>query len=619
VLVLCGARREFLEKRPTWAGPASTGFVVELHSLEAGEIARLVLGLATEPVDPLVERRIVEQAGGNPLFAEQLLALATEAPDVVLDHTPPTVEALIASRLDRLDVSELAVLRRAAVVGRRFTRAELEDVTRPEEGDRTDQDLADLMRRALLHPRQNVYVFHHVLVRDVAYRGIPKAERADLHERAARGLDRRQGAEEIVGYHFEQAHRFLHEIGRLDDRARELAAAGAERLESAGLRAWKRSDAPAAANLLSRAIDLAPNSGSICELALALNVRGERTRAMELLVDVPEPRARMERMFLQSLSEPDRAGELLELATAAIPVFESAGDNRALGRAWYCVAHVRGGFYCEYGAMEEAAERVAACYRRGGWSFSGAVDLLGLALSFGPRPVDEAIARLELTAGDCGDRDVEANANIWLGWLEAMRGNFDLARAHVEGARTAFRELGLTAGVVDSCGRALGMIESLAGSPATAARSLRDACSFLQELHNAAPVLATRAAELAAALYEQESYDEATEWLGIASQSAGEDDLDAALTRQPVEAKLRAKQGDVQEAERVARANVALAERTDALNRQADALLALAEVLDLAGSPDESRECLRQALALYERKGNLAAARLLSQRLPAVA
>jgi DNA-binding SARP family transcriptional activator/tetratricopeptide (TPR) repeat protein len=617
VLVLCGARREFLEERPTWGGPTSTGFVVELRSLDAGEVEKLVLGLAAGPVDPLVERRIVEQGGGNPLFAEQLLALATEAPDLVLAQTPPTVEALIASRLDRLDVSELAVLRRASVVGRRFTRAELEDVTPPEEGQRTDQDLADLTERALLHPRESVYIFHHVLVRDVAYRSLPKAERADLHERAARGLDRRDGAEEIVGYHFEQAHRFLDEVGRLDDRAHELAAAGAERLEGAGLRAWKRSDAPAAANLLSRAVKLAPDDGPICELALALNVRGERARAMELLADVRDARAEMERAFLQSLSEPDRAGDLLELATAAIPVFEQAGDNRALGRAWYCVAHVRGGFYCEYGAMEEAAERVAACYRRAGWSFSGAVDLLGVALNFGPRPVDEAIARLELTAADSGYRDVEANAAIWLGCLEAMRENFDVARAHVEGARVAFRELGLMAGVVDSCGRALGTIETLAGSPTAAERSLRDACLFWQELRNA-PVLATRAAELAAALYEQGRYDESAKWLRVASESAGDDDLDALLTRQPVEARLRARQGDMEEAERVARANVKLAERTDALNRHADALLALSEVLDLAGSPGESRECLRQAVALYERKGNLAAARLSSQRFPVV-
>ena len=616
LLVLCAARRELLETRPAWGGPTSTGFVVELAPLGPDEVMKLVLGLAEQPVDPEVERRIVEQAGGNPLFAEQLLALANEAPGLALSGLPPTVEALLASRLDRLDPRGLAVLRRASVIGRRFTREELDDLTPHEEATRTDQQLADLTERALVHPRERVFAFHHVLVRDVAYRGIPKAERADLHEFAARGLDRREAADEIVGYHFEQAHRFLTEIGRLDDRAQELAAAGGERLGSAGVRAWKRADAPAAANLLSRAAELAPDANLVCELALALNVRGERARALELLADVPGPRAHLERVFLRSLSEPDRAGELLDAATAAIPVFEQAGDDRVLGRAWYGVAFVRGGFYCEYAALEEAAERIAACYRRAGWSFSASVDFLGLALAFGPRPVDEAIARLEaLTAEYTGDRIAEANLAMWLGPLEAMRANFDVARAHLDRARATFRDLGLMTAVVDNCSRASGAVELLAGSPESAERSLRDACASLQERHET-PVLATRAAELAAALYEQGRYEEAAEWVQLARESAGDDDLDAALTRQPVEAKLLARLGNTPAAERLASATVSLAERTDALNRHAEALLALAEVLELASSEEEAREYLKQALALYERKGNLAAARLTRRRLP---
>jgi DNA-binding SARP family transcriptional activator len=615
VLVLCAARRELLEARPAWAGPTSTGFVVELEPLAPDEVTKLVLGLAEQEIDPDIERRIVEQAGGNPLFAEQLLALATEAPGLALGETPPTVEALLASRLDRLDPRGLAVLRRAAVIGRRFTREELDDVTPHEELSRTDRQLGDLTERGLVHPRERVFGFHHVLVRDVAYRGIPKTERADLHELAARAQDRRDAAEEIVGYHFEQAYRFLVEIGRLDERAHGLAATGGERLASAGLRAWKRADAPAAGNLLSRALDLAPDAGLACELALALHVRGERARALGLLGDVSGTRAELERAFLDSLAEPGRAGELLEVATAAIPEFERTGDDRALGRAWYCIAHVRGGFYCEYEAMEQASERVAECYGRAGWSFSASVDLLGLALAFGPRPVDEAIARLQtFSSKGASDRAAEGNAAIWLGWLESMRANFDAARAHVNSARTMFRELGLTAGVVDNCGRATAAIELLAGRPELAERSLREVCAFWQELHNA-PVLATRAAELAGVLYEQGRYDEAGEWVRVASESAGDDDLDAALTTQPVEAKLLARLGDTRNAERLARATVSLVERTDALNRQADALLALAEILELAGSEDEGRESLNQALALYERKGNVAAG-AHARRLP---
>jgi tetratricopeptide (TPR) repeat protein len=126
--------------------------------------------------------------------------------------------------------------------------------------------------------------------------------------------------------------------------------------------------------------------------------------------------------------------------------------------------------------------------------------------------------------------------------------------------------------------------------------------------------LATRAAELAATLCEQGRYDEAAEWVRVASENAGEDDLDAALTRQPVEAKLLARRGEAGAAEQLARATVKLAERTDALNRHAEALLALTEVLASTGS-DESPAHLQHALALYERKGNLAAARLAARRM----
>src|ERR671936_1898993 len=259
VLVLCAARSELLETRPAWGGPTSTGFVVELAPLAPDEIEQLVLSLSEQPVEPA---RIVEQAGGNPLFAEQLLALAAEEPEA-LTETPPTVEALLASRLDRLDPRELAVLRRAAVVGRRFTRAELADLTPPDETQRTEHHLAKLTGRALVHPREHIFVFHHVLVRDVAYHGIPKADRAELHELAARGLDRRDALDEIVGYHFEQAYRALTEIGRTGERTRGLAVAGGERLGRAGIRAWKRADGPAAVNLLSRALDLSPEASEL--------------------------------------------------------------------------------------------------------------------------------------------------------------------------------------------------------------------------------------------------------------------------------------------------------------------------------------------------------------------
>ena len=616
ILVLCAARRELLEARPSWGGPTSTGFVVELGPLPSDEVSTLVTRLASEPVDPDVEARIVEHAGGNPLFAEQLLALAAEAPEVALADPPPTVEALLASRLDRLEARELAVLRRASVVGRRFSREELEDLTPEDEIERTQRHLVDLMQRALVHPANGLFRFHHVLLRDVAYRGIPKTERADLHERAAKSLDRRDSADELVGYHFEQAFRYLTELARPDEHARELAAAGGERLGRAGIRAWRRADAPAAGNLLGRAVDLIPDAHELaCELGVVRHVTGEAAPAKELFARVAEARDRriavrgcVELAFLRSLLEPDRAAELVDAASAAIPVLEAAGDDRGLGRAWLAMAHVRGGFYCEYAVMEDAAARAAAYYRRAGWSPSAALNKLGAALYLGPKPVEEAIAQCEILLRDHeGDRASEANITLWLAGLEAMRGAFASARRYVGRAEERYLELGLTTAASDDCARLLGAVEMLAGAPHLAERALRRSCKALQERQQV-QVLATRAGELAETLYAQRQYDAAEEWTRLARESAGTDDLDAALSWQPVHAKLLARRGSLEEAERLARETLALAAPTDGLNRTASVFLTLAEVLRVADRDAEAVDATQSALDLYERKGNIASA-----------
>jgi class 3 adenylate cyclase len=607
ILVACLARGDLLDARPSWGGPTSTGFLVRLEPLSEETLGALVQQLSDAPVDPEVQERIIEQSGGNPLFAEQLLALMQEAPELALDKTPATVEALLASRLDRLDPRELRVIRRASVVGRRFTRAELADLSTDDEVDR---HLANLAKRGLVRPVQDVFRFHHVLVRDVAYRGIPKAERAELHELAGKGLDRRDGADELVGYHFEQAYQYLAELQHEDEHAHDLAAAGSERLGRAGIRAWKRADAPAAVNLLSRAVDLVPKAAELaCELGTALRIHGDMTRAEDVLVGASEAteerlrlRAQIELALMRSLMEPNRSGELLEVASAAIPKLEADNDDRALGRAWVSVGFVKGAFYCEYAAWEEAAGRASEHYRRAGWSPSTSLGDLACALYYGPRDVDSAIARCEaLLLEHDGDRASEANLLVWLGGLEAMRGRFAEARTLVGQAEQRYEQLGLDA---DTYLRLRGAVEMFAGLPEMAEEALRTSCAALQK-QNHIPVLATRAAELADAIYEQGRYDEAEGWIRIARESAGNDDLDAAFVTSYVEAKVLAGLGAIDEAEVSARAALDLVARTDALNRHGDALLALAEILRLRGREDDANIRIREALHVYEQKGNI--------------
>ena len=620
ILLLCLARGDLLEQRSGWGGPTSTGFLVQLEPLPVELLGTLVEQLTTEPVDPQVQSRIVQHSGGNPLFAEQLLALAAQGS--ALERPPATVEALLASRLDRLDMYELQILRHAAVVGRRFSRAELGDVASDEDATRP---LFALAEQGLIHPLEHdLFRFHHVLVRDVAYRGIPKSQRAKLHEDAARGLDRRDGADELVGYHFEQAFQYVTELGRHDAHAEGLALEGGQRLGNAGIRAWKRADAPAAVNLLSRAVELLPNENEFaCELGVALRVSNDFEAAQEVLIrtiEVAETRialrARIELAFVRSLLGVGSAADLLDAASAAIPILEREHDDRALGRAWFCIAHVKGAYYCEYAAMEDSAARAATYYSRAGWSPSSALDHLGNALYYGPKAVTDAVAQCEdLLREHDGDLASEANIVLWLGSLEAMRGNFADARAHVSRARDIYREFGLATGAIDMCGRAFAAIDMLARLPGEAEQALLENCELLQQLGQTA-VLATRSGELAESIYQQGRYADAEVWTRLARDSAGSDDRDAALSWQPVHAKILARRGKIEKAEQLARQTLELAALTDSISRQADSCMALAEILGIAGRSDEAEGMFRTALGLYEMKGNVASAERARTLLP---
>src|SRR5204862_4066813 len=179
-------------------------------------------------------------------------------------------------------------------------------------------------------------------------------------------------------------------------------------------------------------------------------------------------------------------------------------------------------------------------------------------------------------------------------------------------------EFGLTMAAVDTCGRLLAAIAMLAGIPRDAEQILQECCVSLQERGQTA-VLATRAGELAHAIYEQGRYEEAQVWIQLARESAGSDDLDAALSWMPVQAKILARQGKFDEAELLAVETLKLVGRSDSANRNADAFMALAEVLALADREGEAEEAIRKALRLYQQKGNLASADRARTLLPAAA
>ncbi|MDQ3993111.1 MAG: AAA family ATPase, partial [Actinomycetota bacterium] len=264
VLLVCLARPELLERRTGWAAPRPTTQTLVLEPLSDGDASAL-LADAGNGMPDTVRSRIVASAEGNPLFVEQMAALAV-AGDVVV---PPTIQALLGERLDRLGEDERAVLECAAIVGREFPRGAVVDLCPRELRHSVGGHLMELVRKELVHPelsgyaREDGFRFRHGLIRDAAYERTPKERRADLHQRFATWIEehereRATELEGIVGYHLEQAYRLREQLGPSDARARALAERAADVLGRAGCRALAHDDKPAAANLLGRAIDLLP-------------------------------------------------------------------------------------------------------------------------------------------------------------------------------------------------------------------------------------------------------------------------------------------------------------------------------------------------------------------------
>jgi class 3 adenylate cyclase len=628
ILLLALARPDLLDERPTWADPEAGVATLRLGPLDGDDTRALVANLAGDSVDEVQRNRVVELAEGYPLFAEQLVAWIEESSEGDdLATVPATLEALLASRLDRLDVDERVVLERAAVVGREFWRGAVTALSPQSELAAVNRHLMSLVRKGLVRrapsdlPREDALRFHHVLIRDVAYAGIPKSVRADLHEQAADWLERRaHEPNEVVGYHLEQAHAYRSELGPMDRAVRRLGTEAGERLGRAGVRALARGDSRAAVNLLARATSLLPPGEAfrlelLSELGVAYRLAGELTSASEVLtVAIDEARsvgdrrlslrAELEQHAVRLTSDPHgAAARLVEVSERAVPVFEAVGDERALGRAWYLSGFVQGSFYCRNLVWEEALQRALGHYRRSGWPTTTVLQGVGSALFFGPRPADEALRRCdELLAAEVSDRLGEAHVNVWRAALEAIGGEFDGAREAVERARHTYIELWQPVTAAVSCDQIGGLIEMLAGEYEAAERIWRSSAEEFQRRGELAH-LTNRASELADALYAQGRYSEAEEWTRVAIEHSDSDDISAEFTWRSIRAKVLAETGDHDAAADLIARALALVDSTDCLNQRANVRLDHARVLQLT-DPARAAEAAAAAAALYDEKGN---------------
>jgi class 3 adenylate cyclase len=275
ILLLCLARPDLLELRPGWGERVESAMRLPLHPLDDTSVGVLVDNLlgATE-LSPGLRDRIAAVTEGNPLFVEEVVATLIDegrldaGSEVAL---PPTIQALLGARLDRLAREDRVVLERGAIEGKAFHPDAVVALSPDEERGNVDERLSRLVEREFLLPGpasligERTFVFRHQLLRDAAYESVPKAVRSDLHERFASWLEAKAAAhaqdfDEILGHHLQRAYAYRKDLGPVDGSAEALAARAGSRLGSAGVRAYARGDAAGAATLLARALVLLPGS-----------------------------------------------------------------------------------------------------------------------------------------------------------------------------------------------------------------------------------------------------------------------------------------------------------------------------------------------------------------------
>jgi class 3 adenylate cyclase/tetratricopeptide (TPR) repeat protein len=343
LLVICTARPELLARRSDWGGGKTNATTLALAPLTGDETAHLVHALLERAVLPAeTQRALVERADGNPLYAEEFARLVAEQGPAVeaLRRLPETVQGIIAARLDALPVEEKVLLQDAAVVGKVFWLGALCGMQGIERAE-AERRLHALERKEFIRRERHASVageaecdFRHILVRDVAYGQIPRAERAERHLRSAdwiESLGRPDDHAEMLAYHYLTALE-LDRAARREDSA--LAERARPALERAGDRAVALGGYEAAARFYASALELCAD-------------------------DHPE---RPQLLLRQGRALRDSEGSGLDFLTEALASFRASGDDEGVAEAASAAAHLlwsRGERDEAYAYVNEAVELVS--------------------------------------------------------------------------------------------------------------------------------------------------------------------------------------------------------------------------------------------------------------------
>jgi class 3 adenylate cyclase/tetratricopeptide (TPR) repeat protein len=392
LLLVCVARPELLELRTGWAGGKLNATTVLLEPLPTAEVSRLVdnlLGRADISSADLAQ--ILDTAEGNPLFVEEMLGMLIDDGLLRFDDgrwravenlanvtVPPTIQLLLAARLDRLDAEERAVIERGAVEGKLFHVGAVTTLAGEALRPQVRPRLLALARKELIRPGraefsgEDAFRFRHLLIRDAAYQAMPKEQRAELHERFAAWLEHAAGErlaeyEEILAYHLEQAYRYRAELGPPDEATIELGRTAATRLIVSADRARERGDLSSAQSLLTAATQVSYGSlrsRALFELAsthFQTNHFPESVEAAQQAIEAAKAAgeravaARARLVLTEALGQIDPShtfAQTREDAAAALETLQRAGDDAGIVQGTLTLAALL--FY--QGRCEESVE-----------------------------------------------------------------------------------------------------------------------------------------------------------------------------------------------------------------------------------------------------------------------
>jgi hypothetical protein len=640
VLFLCLARPELLEQRPTWAAGKPRAITMTLPPLSPADARRIAERLLGPEAPEAVVDRVCETAEGNPLYLEQLAAMLGDqrllvdgrwvGSDDAAVEIPETLQALLASRLDRLDPTPRLLLERAAVEGRRFRIAALRALVLELSPGDVDEAIASLERRGLVQPEDEAggrWRFAHALVLEASYRSLSKELRADLHERLADWMieeDADQAdVDESVARHLERALHLREELGTRDERSAALSERAGELFADAGSRAFATVDYITSRDLLGRAVALLPERSSrrfdlIPNLGAALKASGQPEETEAILSDAVEQaraagserdalRATVQliasRIF-RSPTEAEIESSVVE-ARAAFDVFEALGDDAGLAEAAIAVEDLEWvrGRAAEAQIWASRALRHALAAGRPREAVQSAADLVGITVN-GPLPFD----RFQEPAKELLSRDdpISRSAGDMLLAVAALTAGDDSAFQEYEGRWQGLLDRQGLAWLAATYALVTAMVEPSAGKAESAERRLREARGAFSAMGDVWWVGLTDG-PMCEAVGAQ---DRPSEFLRLADAFAASvlvPDRLSLIRRQLVLARARLLRGFAADAEVAARRGLELAEASDLAIAHTDALLMLAEVLDARDLGDDAAVARSQSIAKLRAKGNLVA------------